>query len=233
MCGEQLVKSWNPVHHTNRKALRRLCYSVEGFCQLQSRGFSPGKEQIESNRLSQHTAASCNPIWNAACGFVLMQRCSTMWVGCQSRRFLCLFWRETRQRILGPEISPYPEVGRGRERELTTRPGGEAVDGGPGREQLALDSREARRESWRGTTDRGSKHRTPETVGDKIGSSEEDRLKMSAFEVLVEFSLVTHASDSPHMHIVLHTLLCSWLTPSFVRVRLSFYFLRSLDRILV
>ena len=62
--------------------------------------------------------------------------CRTMWVGCQSRRFICLFWRETRQRILGPEISPYPEVGRGRERELTTR---------PGREQLALDSREASR----------------------------------------------------------------------------------------
>ena len=61
-------------------------------------------------------------------------------------------------------------------------------------------------ESWRGTTDRGSQHWTPETVGDKIGSSEEDRLKMSAFEVLVEFSLVTHASDSPHMHIVLQYL---------------------------
>ena len=61
-------------------------------------------------------------------------------------------------------------------------------------------------ESWRGTTDRGSQHRTPETVGDKIGSSEEDRLKMSTFEVLVEFSLVTHASDSPHMHIVLQDL---------------------------
>ena len=62
------------------------------------------------------------------------------------------------------------------------------------------------RGSWRGTTDRGSQHLTPETVGDKIGSSEEDRLKMSAFEVLVEFSLVTHASDSPHMHIVLQYL---------------------------
>ena len=36
--------------------------------------------------------------------------------------FLCLFWRETRQRILGPEISPNPEVVRGREWELTTRP---------------------------------------------------------------------------------------------------------------
>ena len=59
--------------------------------------------------------------------------CSTMWVGCQSRWFLCLFWRETKQRILGPEISPYPEVVRGREWELTTRSGREAVDGGPGR----------------------------------------------------------------------------------------------------
>ena len=58
-----------------------------------------------------------------------------------------------------------------------------AVDGGPGREQLALDSREAvdgdpdesswrwtaeRRaaESWRGTTDRGNQHRTPEYRGE-------------------------------------------------------------------
>ena len=46
--------------------------------------------------------------------------CSTMWMGCQSRRLICLFWRETRQRIFGPEISPYPEVGRGREREELT-----------------------------------------------------------------------------------------------------------------
>ena len=150
-----------------------------------------------------------------------------MWVGCQSRRFICLFWRETRQRILGPEISPYPEVGRGRER---------AVDGGPGRGSWRWTAGGSWRrdpaegswrwtaewraaESWRGTTDRGSQHRTPETVGDKIGSSEEDRLKMSAFEVLVEFLLVTHASDSPHMHIVFAIpLFCPWLTPSFVRV---------------
>ena len=32
-------------------------------------------------------------------------------------------------------------------------------------------------QSWRGTTDRGSQHRTSETVGDKIGSSEKDRVK--------------------------------------------------------
>ena len=120
-----------------------------------------------------------------------------MWVGCQSRRFICLFWRETRQRILGPEISLYPEVGRGREGELT---------GDPNESSWRWTAERRAAESWRGTTDRGSQHRTPETVGDKIGSSEEDRLKMSAFEVLVEFSLVTHASDSPHMHIVLQYL---------------------------
>ena len=79
--------------------------------------------------------------------------CSTMWVGCQSRWFLCLFWRETRQRILGHEISPYPEVVRGRKWELTTRPSREAVGGWraergswrlESRGQLRLDSREAR-----------------------------------------------------------------------------------------
>ncbi len=59
----------------------------------------------------------------------------------------------------------------------------------------------------------GEMRSTPETVADKIGSSEEDRLKMSAFEVLVEFSLVTHASDSPHKHIVLHTFLCFLVNP--------------------
>ena len=113
-----------------------------------------------------------------------------MWVGRQSRRFLCLFWRETRQRILGHEISPYPEVVRGREW---------GVDGGPGREQLALDSREASRESWRGITDRSSQHWTPETVGDKMGSSEEDESRWRHSSCFVEFSLVTHASVSPYM----------------------------------
>ena len=92
--------------------------------------------------------------------------CSTIWVARQSRRFLCLFWRETRQRILGPEISLYPEVVRGREWELATR--------GVGDERA---ERRDRKESWRGTTDRGSQHRTPETVADKIGSSEEDWVK--------------------------------------------------------
>ena len=91
----------------------------------------------------------------------------------------------------------------------------EAVDGGPGRGQLTtrpsrgqLAAGQQRGEQQRVGVEprRGSQHWTPETVGDKIGSSEEDRLKMSAFEVLVEFSLVTHASDSPHMHIVLQYL---------------------------
>ena len=61
---------------------------------------------------------------------------STMWVGCQSRWFLCLFWRETRQRILGPEISPYPEVVRGREWALTTRPGRGQLAAGQQRSEL-------------------------------------------------------------------------------------------------
>ena len=104
--------------------------------------------------------------------------CSTMWVGCQSRRFNCLFWRETRQRILGHEISPYPEVVRGGEWELTTRPrerqgpergkdqreavgnwtGGEAVGNWTGAEAVG---------SWTGAEAvgvdprRGSQHQTP------------------------------------------------------------------------
>ena len=82
---------------------------------------------------------------------------------------------------------------------------------GPGRGSWRRDSKQ----SWRGTTDRGSQHWTPETVVEKRGSShsEEDRLKMSAFELLVEFSLVTHASDSPHMHVVLQYLLLLLVNP--------------------
>ena len=55
---------------------------------------------------------------------------------------------------------------------------------------------------------------------------------MSDSSSIVEFSLVTHASVSPyllsgmHMHVVLHTFLCSWLTPSlFVFVRLFCFLL--------
>ena len=119
--------------------------------------------------------------------------CSTMWLGCQSRRFNCLFWRETRQRILGPEISPYPEVVRGRERGSWRGTRGRA-----GR----LDSREL---VWihgqgQSTLDSGDSRRQDRVQRRRLS------LKMSAFEVLVEFLLVTHASDSPHMHIVLQYL---------------------------
>ena len=122
--------------------------------------------------------------------------------------FLCLFWRETRQRIFGPEISPYPEVVRGREWELAGKRSWEAVG------DWTAERRDSK-QSWRGTMDRGSQHRTPETVAEKRGSShgEEDRLKMSAFELLVEFSLLTHASDSPHMHVVLQYILLLLINP--------------------
>ena len=50
--------------------------------------------------------------------------------GPPSRRFLCLFRRETRQRIFGPEISPYPEVVRGHERELAGQRSWQAVGDG-------------------------------------------------------------------------------------------------------
>ena len=93
--------------------------------------------------------------------------CSTMWLGCQSRRFNCLFWRETRQRILGHEISPYPEVGRGRERGSWRGTRTRAVDDATqqrGSWRWTAERRAA--ESWRGTTDRGSQHRTPEQRGE-------------------------------------------------------------------
>ena len=129
------------------------------------------------------------------------------------------------QRILGHEISPYPEVGRGREWELAGKGAERQLATGRQGDWTAESWRRDSKESWRGTTDRGSQHWTPETGGDKIGSSEEDRLKMSAFELLVEFSLVTHASDSPHMHVVLHNSpFALELTPSIVRVCSSVLF---------
>ena len=68
--------------------------------------------------------------------------CSTMGVGCQSRRFNCLFWRETRQRILGHEISPYPEVVRGPENESWRRDPERGKDHTV--EELVAGEREAR-----------------------------------------------------------------------------------------
>ena len=58
---------------------------------------------------------------------------------------------------------------------------------------------------------------------------------MSDSSSIVEFSLVTHASDSPHMHVVLQYLPLHLVNPKFVRV-CSFVLLFSpvsLDRILV
>ena len=46
----------------------------------------------------------------------------------------------------------------------------------------------------------GYKKASPETVAEKIGSSEEDWVKMSRHSsCFAEFSLVTHASISPYM----------------------------------
>ena len=59
-------------------------------------------------------------------------------------------------------------------------------------------------ESWRGTMDRASQHWTLETVWGPVKKIES---KDVGIPVLVEFSLVTHASDSPHMHVVLQYLL--------------------------
>ena len=130
-----------------------------------------------------------------------------MGVGCQSRRFNCLFWRETRQRILGHEISPYPEVVRGGEWELTTR---------PRREELRLDRREANSRSWRGITEGQSTSDTEQRGEETRLGPVKKSLKMSDSSSIVEFSLVTRTSVSlyllsgMHMHVVLHTFLCSW-----------------------
>ena len=76
--GQCAAKSWwqscNPLYHTGHKAWRRLCYGVcvvcggGGYCQLQSQIFASGVGQIESDRLSQYTAALCDLSWNAVCG---------------------------------------------------------------------------------------------------------------------------------------------------------------------
>ena len=54
--------------------------------------------------------------------------------------------------------------------------------------------------SWRGTTDRGSRHWTPEWEETGSRPVKEDRVKMSRHSSsFVEFSLVIHASVSPYM----------------------------------
>ena len=100
-----------------------------------------------------------------------------MGVGRQSRR-VC-FGAKPDKGFLDKKISPYPEVVRGRERELTTRPrerqlvAGEqrgkqqkAVAAGDHGGQLRLDKREANREVGVDPR-RGSQHQTPEQRGEE------------------------------------------------------------------
>ena len=85
-------------------------------------------------------------------------------MGGPSRRFLCLFWRETRQRIFGPEISLYLEVVKGSKRELAGQRAGRQLATGQQRGESAEEL------AW----NHGQMRSTPETVAEKIGSSEED-----------------------------------------------------------
>ena len=134
-------------------------------------------------------------------------------MGGPSRRFLCLFWRKTRQRTFGPEISPYPEVVRGHEKRV-----------GWTKELAAVDDGTRTRPVGDGTAERRVSRRVgvePRTDAVDSGDSRrQDRVQrrrlsqnMSAFQLLVEFSLVTHASVSPHMHVVLHILLLLLVKP--------------------
>ena len=80
-----------------------------------------------------------------------------------------LFWRETRQRAFGLEISAGPEVVTGRERELVGKRGWQAV--GDGTRTEAVDSG----------------HRSREARQHEIGSSHSERRssqEMSAFQLL-------------------------------------------------
>ena len=69
--------------------------------------------QVDSGR-------ECKKLFESHLRGHLMFKCSTMGVGRQSRR-VC-FGTKPDKGFLDKKISPYPEVVRGRERELTTRP---------------------------------------------------------------------------------------------------------------
>ena len=68
LCGKELVKELQPLVPPNHKAWRRLCYCVVRLLLI-------ANLLIESDQLSQYTAASHNPIWMqlVSQGFVLMQ----------------------------------------------------------------------------------------------------------------------------------------------------------------
>ena len=85
--------------------------------------------------------------------------------------------------------------------------------------QLGVGHRRAERQAAEVGVEerRGSQHQTPEQRGEETRwGPVKKSLKMSDSSSIVEFSLVTHASVSPylllgtHMHVVLHTPLCSW-----------------------
>ena len=71
------------------------------------------------------------------------------------------------QSIFGREISPYPKVVRGCERELAGQRSWQAVGDGAAEREWAEEL------AW----NHGQMRSTPETVGDKIGASEEDWVK--------------------------------------------------------
>ena len=107
--------------------------------------------------------------------------CSTIWVACQSRRFLCLFWRETRQRNLKTWNLAVSGSGKGTRRRVGWTKELQAVDDG-----TADESKLATGQQRGGTANRvgveprtGQSTPTPETVAEKRGSShsEEDWVK--------------------------------------------------------
>ena len=111
----------NLVDNSSYKSKRRLIQDKDRKGEDEIRlpkivGLKQQGTWINWNSTMQRKIKWCE-IWNdyPNVRFFIRYVCSTMWLGCQSRRFNCLFWREIRQRILGHEISPYPEVVRGRE----------------------------------------------------------------------------------------------------------------------
>ena len=121
--------------------------------------------------------------------------------GPPSRRSLCLFWRETKQRPV-PAISTRPEVGRERPRELDKRTERRQLAKGDASGQLTPDSR-SDQSAW------------------EIGSSRSEGrpVKMSQHSSwVVEFSLEIHACVSLHMHremqCYITPLLALWVNPS-------------------
>ena len=134
---------------------------------------------------------------------ILLYSCSTMWVARQADDSFVCFGAKPDKGFLDLK-SRRSGSGKGTRKESWLEKGAER--------QLVMGQQRgesAEELAW----NHGQMRSTPETVVKKIGSSEEDWVEMSAFQLLVEFSLVTHASVSPHMHVELHTLLLLWVNP--------------------